>query len=318
MHLWKCVPVPQYKTACGTGNGLAVCPPLGLLVTSDSDNNTLTVWSLPGLDDGGGNGDSAGEGGNSGLTCVCTLGGMGSPAPMQFSFSSGFGYLAFTPMLPGLAARDLRRSPHLLLVTDAGHDAVHIVDVVARAHIGYVAAPGSIAGPRGVAASKDLVAVSAWYMYDGGDHVVHLYRPGGSGLHWVQARVIGGGFGRADGLLNQPYSLRFSADGSMICVADVLNDRVGLVRVGDGCYVRHITMGRDSRPYDVEKVEGGWVVACAGSDTVEFVSDGGDSGVGRVFLGKAGGGYGSGHGEFFFSWRPGLCTRHGVGDPGVG
>jgi hypothetical protein len=50
----------------------------------------------------------------------------------------------------------------LLLLTDAGHDAVHVIDVVSRVHAGYVAAPGTIAGPRGVAAKGSLVAVSTW------------------------------------------------------------------------------------------------------------------------------------------------------------
>jgi hypothetical protein len=53
-----------------------------------------------------------------------------------------------------------------------------------------------------------------------------------------------------------------------------------------------------SGPSDVEEVEGGWLVACDGSDTVEFVSDGVDGDIGRASLGKAGGGAGSGNGEF--------------------
>jgi hypothetical protein len=50
-----------------------------------------------------------------------------------------------------------------------------------------------------------------------------------------------------------------------------------------------------SLPIDVEEVEGGWLVACVGSHSVEFVCDGvgGDGGV-RPSLGKAGGGGGSG------------------------
>jgi hypothetical protein len=51
---------------------------------------------------------------------------------------------------------------------------------------------------------------------------------------------------------------------------------------------------------DVEVVEGGWLVTCTASDSVEFVVDGvgGDSDGGRPSLGKAGGGPGSGDGEF--------------------
>ena len=64
---------------------------------------------------------------------------------MHFDFDANLsvsGWMAFT----GPAT-----SP-LLLVTDAGHDAVHVIDVVGRVRAGYVAAPGTIAGPRGVAA----------------------------------------------------------------------------------------------------------------------------------------------------------------------
>jgi hypothetical protein len=52
-------------------------------------------------------------------------------------------------------------------------------------------------------------------------------------------------------------------------------------------------------PFDVEEVEGGWLVACGDpSHTVEFVCDGvGGDGGGRPSLGKAGGRHGSGDGE---------------------
>ena len=72
---------------------------------------------------------------------------------MQFDFtrSSGSGvsgYLAFTPPTTTTSGSSSGARP-LLLVTDAGHDAVHVVDVVGRTHAGYLASPGSIAGPRG-------------------------------------------------------------------------------------------------------------------------------------------------------------------------
>jgi len=71
-----------------------------------------------------------------------------------------------------------------------------------------------------------------------------------------------------------------------------------MFRVDDGGFVRHMATGL-SGPWDVEEVEGGWLVVCEGSHSVEFVCDGGggDDG-GRPFLGKAGGGHGSGDGEF--------------------
>jgi hypothetical protein len=316
------VPLPSLKTPCGTGHGLAACPTLGLLVTSDLKRNTLSVWGLPGgAGDGGGAsggaevsaGASAG-GGSGGLPLVCTLGGAGSAAPMQFKFWDGqgsSGYLAFTPPTtssPGSSTRPL------LLVTDHGHNAVHLVDVVGRAHAGYLAAPGTVAGPRGVAASgaSPLVAFSAWKQWGSGDHAVVVYR--GSGAVWEAVRVIGGGFGAPgsrDGQLEMPFGLRFSGNGSGICVADHGNDRASVFRVGDGGFVMHIATGL-RYPWDVEEVEGGWLVACFGSHTVEFVGDdvGGVDG-GWPSLGKAGGGYGIGDGKF--CWPTALAVVPGLG-----
>ncbi len=312
------VPLPARKTQCGKGMGLAACPALGLLVTTDTAKNTLSVWGVPVSASGGdgasgrarasaGAGAGAGDasvGGDGGLRLVCTLGGAGSAARMQFDFSSGAGYsgyLAFTPPATTVSGSSSSSARPLLLVTDAGANAVHVVDVVVRSHMGYLASPGSISGPRGVAASgvSPLVAVSAWKRVDSGDHVVVVYR--GSGAVWEAVRVIGGGFGRPgsrDGQLRMSYGLRFSSDGSGVCVADYGNNRASMFRVGDGGFVKHMARGL-SGPYDVEEVEGGWLVACAGSDTVEFVGDGVDGdGGGRPSLGMAGGGEGSGDGEF--------------------
>jgi hypothetical protein len=219
---------------------------------------------------------------------------------MQFKFSGGGGgRLAFTsPSSHGM-------SHPLLLVTDGGADAVHLVDVVGRTHAGYLASPGSIVGPRGVAASgaSPLVAVSVWAKSDSGDHVVVVYRSSHGGAVWEAVRVIGGGFGgpgSGDRQLNVPYGLRFSGDGSTVCVADCCNNRASVFRVGDGGFVRHIATGLDG-PYDVEEVEGGWLVACWDSHSVEFVGDGGGGGGGRrPSLGKAGGGKGSGDGELAY------------------
>ena len=267
---------------------MAACPSLGLLVTSDISNDTLSVWSLP-------NGAETGIG--SELVLEYTLGGRGSPASMQFDFASGVGFSGYLAFTPQVVAADIS---HLLLVTDHGHDVVHVVDVVSRAHAGYVAAPRSISGPRGVAATGDLVAISAWEDSRGCDHVVHIYRVGsGGGSHWTHVRVIGRGVGYSDGQLQQPYGLRFSGDGAAICVADWRNGRVSLFHVGDGRFVRHIATELNG-PRDVEEVKNGWVVACWGSDTVEFARNDGDGDGDCIgpFLGKADGGTGIRDGEF--------------------
>jgi hypothetical protein len=264
------VPLPALKTRCGGGFGMAACPALGLLVTSNHNDNTLSMFALP-------HSSGAGTGAGAGLALVCTLGGAGSPAPMQFQFNDGdylySGWMAFTGPT----------TSRLLLVTDAGDDAVHIIGVAGRVHAGYVAAPGTIAGPRGVAARGSLVAVSAWIKRGSGDHVVRVFE--GSGASWTAVRVVAGGFGApgsADGQLHRPYGLRFTGDGMGLAVADPSNHRVSLFRVEDGSFVRHVATGL-SYPLDVEECEGGWLVACDISHTIEFVDGGG---VGRARMGS--------------------------------
>jgi hypothetical protein len=211
---------------------------------------------------------------------------------MRFKFFDGqgpSGYLAFTTFI--------RDTGPLLLVTDAGHDAVHVIDIIRKTHEGYLAPPGSIAGPRGVAASgvSPLVAISAWKHFYDDDHVVILYK--GDGAVWKTVRVIGGELGclrSPNGQLGAPHGLRFNRDGSVICVAEENKNRASLFRVADGGFVRHMVTGLRG-PMDVEEVEGGWLVACMGSRIVQFEGGDGDVG-GRHFVGKAG----SGDGEFNF------------------
>jgi hypothetical protein len=287
----KLKPFPRFRQRTGHGFGLAACPSLNLLVTSEY-NDTLSVWGIPSGGDGGG------------LTLLCTLGNRTSETAMQFKFSAmdtGYrmdtGYLAFTP--PAMDDNNIARP--LLLVTDAGADAVHVVDVVGRTHEGYVACPGSITRPRGVAASTTssaLVAVSAWKKDNSGDHVVILYR--GSGAVWEVVWVIETP-GTGNGTLDMPYGLRFTSDGSGICVAvyEYGNGRASLLRVDDGGLVRHIATTGLRGLRDVLEVDGGWLVVCSTSSTVEFVSDG-DGGDGRPYLGRAGRGMGVDDGEFSF------------------
>jgi hypothetical protein len=145
-----------------------------------------------------------------------------------------------------------------------------------------------------VAVSGSLVAVSAWKDMEEGDHVVHLFE--GSGAAWTPLRVLAGGFERpgwSNGQLSVPFGLRFSADGTVLAVADAGNDRVSLFRVEDGSFVQHLAEGLEG-PRDVEEWEGvGWLVACAGSNTVELMGGGGGvaAGEGAIKLGGGGEGF---------------------------
>ena len=241
------VPLPALRTRCGQGVGMAVCTTLGLLATSAANTNLVNVFSLPcssGLGASAGAGAAAGAAASGGLTLVCTLGSAFTPAPMQFHFHDGVsasGCLAFT----GPA------TSRLLLVTDAGHGAVHVVDVNGRLHMGYVAAPGAVAGPRGVAARGSLVAVSAWRASESGTGVVHLFE--GSGASWSAVRVVAGGSDQ----LTRPFGLRFTKDGSGLVVVDRGSARVSMFRVEDGSFVRHVATEL-AEVRDVEECEGGW------------------------------------------------------------
>ena len=48
------VPLPSLTTTCGVGFGLAACPSLGLLVSSDYHKNTISAWALPDITPSGG------------------------------------------------------------------------------------------------------------------------------------------------------------------------------------------------------------------------------------------------------------------------
>ncbi len=152
------------------------------------------------------------------------------------------GLLAFTT-LGDAASGGASPSPPLLLVTDHGNQAVHVLDVVNRWHMGYVAPPGTIRGPRGVASRGSLAAVTAWdsIVASTGDHVVCIFE--GSGSTWVPVRVIGGPQGSGTGQLNCPLGLRFTWDGMGLVVAEWLNYHMSLFRVRDGSFVRHVAKG---------------------------------------------------------------------------
>jgi hypothetical protein len=245
------VPVPTWITNCGTGFGLAACPSLGLLVTSSGD--MLSVFKLPSrMPSKMPSRMIRARAAGAGLALVCNLGGDSSPAPMQFKFREISGYMTFTGTAPS----------RFLLVTDDGHKAVHVIDVVRKVHVGFVAGPGFIGAPRGVAAKGSLVAVSAWKdaRTDGSNWAIYVFQ--GSGTRWTMLREISGG--RGVPFYPSVRGLRFTADGCGLVVADTSNARLSMFRVEDGSYVRHVAINVNG-PFDVEECGDGWLVACCGS-----------------------------------------------------
>jgi len=151
---------------------------------------------------------------------------------------------------------------------------VHIIDVVGETHEGYVAPPGTLRGPRGLAARGNLVAVSTATYDDALRQGVHIFE--GSGTRWSALRIIDAGFqgaGDAYGRLLSPRGLRFTADGMGLVVVDGYSKTVNMFRVEDGSFVRHVVTSMTS-VNDVEEWEGGWLVSTSFPATITFMVDG--------------------------------------------
>jgi hypothetical protein len=275
MDVRSLVLVPSFKTSCGFGNGLAVCPELGLLVTSDSDLPGLSVFTF-----------SRCGGGMGALVPKYRLGGP------DIKFGGGprgtSGYLAFVG------------AGGLLLVTDVGQDSVHVFDVVGGRHAGYVGGRWSITAPRGVAVKGGKVVVSCWRERSITGGTLRLFE--GAGVDWVplwtMTEALNGG-------MRCPYGLRFTADGSRVLVADPGAGCVKVFRVSDGSFVQDLLNTGLEEPWDVEECEDGWIVAHAyGCPRVEFLGVGGD----RVILGERGS-----SGGLFFERPTSLALVPGLG-----
>jgi hypothetical protein len=251
---------PVATVKCGKGMGLAVCPALGLIVTSTCHpDSTISAYALAWPDH----------------RLLGTWGGT-APGPLQFDFFSGVGAsggLCFTIPAPvaggdGGAAAAAAPSPQLLV---ASHGTRRVV-VLDMGGVGGGGAPmpaGAFGGawpddpaPRCVAACAGLVAVSGWTEGGAGDHTVTLYAAG----TWARVRVLGVGRGRGarDGQLDRPHGLRFSADGARLLVADWGPDRVCCFRVSD-CGFAGVVASKGahglSGPYDAVEVAGGVLAA---------------------------------------------------------
>jgi DNA-binding beta-propeller fold protein YncE len=132
---------------------------------------------------------------------------------------------------------------------------------------------GSVSGPRAVAATPALVAVSCWKHHGEGTHAVSLF----DAEDGVLLRTLGGPVGSGDGFLSRPYGVRFSASGHQVFVADCENDRVAVFSTSEGAFVRHAGP-RDYHalkgPFDVLPVAGGVLVAANGTQPIVFLPSG--------------------------------------------
>jgi hypothetical protein len=334
MHadLHTLVPVPALCTETHDGHGLAVCPVLGLLVISELNPETLVVYTLPrvytGVEPETGTAARSSAHSPPGLKIVCTLGGRFSAAPMQFGFhgSEYNGALALTDS----------SASNLLLVCDQGNAAVHVVDVVGRSHVGYVAGPGTILKAKAVASRGSLVAVGARKGPDSWASAIFLFS--GSGATWTTIRVVDGytafapplhrpevcpictplvdswlislprleydatvsicgsdpfqaHYPHAIGLSANMFGLRFTRDGTRLAVTSSCNNDLSVIRVQDGVVEGNLARGLGIA-WDMEEVQGGWLVACIDSSVVKFVPT--EAGLDQKTLG----GFGTEDGQF--------------------
>ena len=255
-------PAVARAAGCGAGTGLAVYPQLGMFVTAGE--NTLDLWRLPYP-------GHAPLGVHSmTMTCMGAIGPDSDP-PVEFKFACDGGYDAgFSGSLacvPAPRAADSR----LLLVTDHVLGAVHIVDVLSRTHTGFLAPPGSVDGPCGVAATgvgtQPLVAVSAWRSFTSLHHRVLLFTGGGTTWHLLRTIID-------CPLLRAPCGLRFSRDGARIAAACLDGHCVALLACSTGELEGHVAIADDLQPVDVEELSpdgrttSGWLVACCNQQQI--------------------------------------------------
>jgi hypothetical protein len=221
--------------ACGKSpKAIAVCMALRIIVANSNKDNTLHLFTI---------------GPDGAIAPAGTLGGRGS-GPLQFNFGSTVIKMAFTVPAPSSGPGAARPT---LLVADWGNDRVQEVDVVARAHVGYLCPPRTLMGPQGVAASRTHIAVTT---IGGGHHSVHLFDAVSRALLWT----VGGPRGSGPRQLDFPVGVRLTGDGARVAVTDRDNKRIVVLSVADGSPVGDVpTPSID--PRDVEEVEGGWLVA---------------------------------------------------------
>jgi hypothetical protein len=187
------------------------------------------------------------------MTIIRTIGGV-EPFMFRFFFGGFYsGWMAFTG-----CASDTR----LLVVVDAGNGAVHVIDVVHGQHVGYVAAPGSIARPRGVAAwgTKDVAVCCD-------SETVRFYK--GSRETWTVVRVIDIG----SHFRHFVIGLRFTRDGTGLALVRRRAERscVDVICVEDGSFVSTVSIDA-VYPVDLEDCgEHGWAVSNWSSHRIQFI-----------------------------------------------
>ncbi len=145
----------------------------------------------------------------------------------------------------------------LLLVADSGNHVVRIMDALTGTHEGDLAPVGVLNYPRMIAASASVIAVSTWGDRTTEDHAIHIFNARGAR---ERTRVLSSS-------LCCPFGVRIARFGRSVVVANFGNGTVVELCTTTGNVLQ--TVASELRaPYDVERCDGGWLVACGESHTV--------------------------------------------------
>ncbi len=229
--------------------GMAVSAVLGLIVVSWRPSNTIRMYDVVAR----------------GFVRVGTFG-QGQPdAAMNFKFTcvNMFcgGRMAFSEGVPGARTRPL------LLVADAGHNSVHVLDVVSRRHEGYINAAGAFGAPQSIATHGSLVAFScapfcstcAIWLYERSSTVA-------AETTWLLLRTV-----RATSFEPVSYELAFANigtglqfvnGGTHLAVPNCTGSSVHILRIADERAVDHVVY-TDRAVSDVRECSAGLLVSLA-------------------------------------------------------
>jgi DNA-binding beta-propeller fold protein YncE len=150
---------------------------------------------------------------------------------------------------PAFACFVHRNGVDTLLICDAGND--RVVEVSARGEFTRAIA---VSRPWGIAERDGVIAVSMWAA-----HAVVLLQYE-SGAVKPEVAIGSGTAGNADGQLDHPLGVAFTADGRHIQVADYFNHRVSKFSATSGAFVAHVISNGILYPAHALQCEDGSIV----------------------------------------------------------
>ncbi len=264
---------PPDVVPCGHGVGVAVSDALAVIVTSCSDTNTVVIW--------GGAAPYPERGRVEAVEGV----------PLQFKTpdNAPSGWLCFRPWE--------ERTPHRLVVSDAGNDRVVELSLDGAGNVEVGGCSGfRVAGPRGVAASLVWIAVSS-VAGSGTTHAVQLFdahskHPSHHVFTSCSARP-----------LSFPCGVALAAH--CVAVADRRNQRLVLFPLVSHALPVEVPVGFS--PVDVALCDNSWLVAGGTGRRVVLVPHGAEVASSDGCIGRGGRHPGC------FECPSGLAVRPGVG-----